>query len=51
MFMISMYDMYLYSLNNTLISKYSNFQYIGIVFDVNIKFNIIFIRILFLDVL
>ena len=30
----------LYSLNNTLIPKYSKFRDLGIVFDDNIKFNI-----------
>ena len=33
-------DISFYSLNNTLIPKYSNFRDLGIVFDDNIKFNI-----------
>ena len=33
-------DISFYSLNNTVIPKYSNFRYLGIVFDDNIKFNI-----------
>ena len=33
-------DISLYSLNNTLITKYSNCRDLGIVFDDNIKFNI-----------
>ena len=33
-------DISFYSLNNTLIPKYSNFRKLGIVFDNNIKFNI-----------
>ena len=33
-------DISLYSINNTLIQKYSNIRDIGIVFDYNIKFNI-----------
>ena len=33
-------DISFYSLNNTLIPKYSNFRDLGIIFDYNIKFNI-----------
>ena len=37
---IGKYDISLYSLNNILIQKYSNYLHLGIVFDDNIKFNI-----------